>query len=63
MDEQSFAQGFAKAFPTGMDLRDWFAGQAIAAMLLIAPVDSWDAGRVARAAYDYADAMIRESRK
>lgn len=44
----------------GMSLRDWYAGQALAGMLAH-PGDTirGSYGGVARAAYEYADAMIK----
>ena len=52
------------AFPSdidpGMSLRDWFAGQALTALLGDTSVE-WDASgeRLARFAYKMADAMIK----
>jgi hypothetical protein len=42
----------------GMTLRDWFAGQALAAMELWSGVKPSHVGQFADAAYRYADAMI-----
>lgn len=56
----------------GMSLRDWFAGQALMAIISKAPYksgtaadmdDSGDAKARAGAAYAYADAMIAERDK
>lgn len=46
--------------PNGMDIRDWFAGQALTALVAYA-VKTPDAGipeDVAEEAYAYADAML-----
>jgi len=45
-----------EVYATGMDLRDWFAGQAL--MGLISYYGSEDKSAGARAAYDFADAMM-----
>lgn len=59
-----------KAFPSnvndqtkGMDLRDWFAGQAMAAIIAkmpfqATPDDFTPYQKTAIGAYDYADAML-----
>ncbi len=44
---------------TGMTLRDWFAGQALAS----AGSSSLDAVRIAKACYERADAMIAAREK
>lgn len=64
-----------KAFPSGsrysgdlgMTLRDWFAGQAMAAIIAKIPFQEFPADwlpyeKTAIGAYDYADAML-EARK
>ena len=45
---------------TGMSLRDWFAGQALANVYAF---NERDADRVAEYAYEVADAMIEHSMK
>ena len=46
----------------GMCLRDWFAGQALAGMLVSEKSpEAWD--ELSECAYEVADAMIAESRK
>jgi len=46
---------------SGMSLRDWFAGQALAGLLAYPENGEWfKPTSLARAAYDYADAMIAE---
>jgi hypothetical protein len=52
---------------TGMALRDWFAGQAMAALIDSSFLSSWKAGRnnqsyaqlVSCCAYEQADAMLK----
>ena len=44
---------------TNMDLRDWFAGQALAGLVAPGNETEW----VIKAAYRYADAMIAEKRR
>lgn len=60
-------EGGATGYHRGMSLRDWFAGQAAAAVIngLIAQGISTspdDAPGVASAAYDLADAMLEARR-
>jgi hypothetical protein len=43
----------------GMSLRDWFAGQALAGLVIDTPVIEIDVRR----AYQYADAMLTERAK
>lgn len=43
-----------------LDLRDYFAGQALAGMLYNPKADSIREPMLAECAYDYADAMIQE---
>lgn len=43
---------------TGMTLRDWFAGQALARMAEFHRGEALDPLGVANAAYEHADAMI-----
>jgi hypothetical protein len=45
----------------GMSLRDWFAGQALAGVIPINPVLSFD--ELAKWCYQMADAMIAEANK
>ena len=61
-----------EVYSSGMTLRDWFAGQALAGMVEIAgraPMEASDAGahknlaNAARLAYAFADAMIAQSQK
>jgi len=59
-----FPTSTAKAFPQGqssrdggMNLRDWFAGQALAGPAQTRTLDG-DPWGVARAAYAYADSMM-----
>lgn len=71
----SFDSQSVKAFSSdnwggGMSLRDWFAGQAMAAIIAKAPNErvaremSAMVAEIACGAYDYADAMLAErSRK
>lgn len=50
----------------GMTLRDWFAGQALAAFCSLTDSDGdvfMGAADTARAAYNYADAMLAEREK
>ncbi len=54
-------QAFPQLNSTGMTLRDWFAGQALAGNLeMLNSIAEYDA--IARMAYDMADRMI-EARK
>lgn len=48
---------------TGMTLRDWFAGQALAGLLANATLGSEPAGEIARWSYETADAMLAERAK
>jgi hypothetical protein len=43
----------------GMSLRDYLAGQALAGLTPRVPVNDSSADLVAKAAYQYADAMLR----
>jgi hypothetical protein len=63
-----------RAFPTntpftnpedrGKTLRDWFAGQAMAAMLTIGNLyDTCSEGQIAKGAYEQADAMMEARKK
>lgn len=47
----------------GMTLRDWFAGQALAAALIIVEGEIETAENIASRAYEIADAMIAERNK
>lgn len=51
-------QYFSGVLPSGMTLRDYFAAQAMAALLVAGP--EVKAGDQARWAYDMADAMLTE---
>lgn len=42
----------------GMSLRDWFAGMALQGLCAAPGTVNWDQRRHAKAAYEYADAMI-----
>jgi hypothetical protein len=44
--------------PSGMSLRDWFAGQALTAMSKLLP-EVWNEHDVAKIAYVIADAMLK----
>jgi hypothetical protein len=52
--------GTPEYLPTrdGMSLRDWFAGQALQGLCAAPGTINWDQRRHAKAAYEYADAMI-----
>jgi len=72
-----FTRGDRQAFPgpeggpDGMTMREWYAGQALASMpqswtgsvFREGGEDSETAGRIARAAFAIADAMLAESRR
>lgn len=47
---------------TGLSVRDWFAGQALAGMLADRDMNAGPE-TTARIAYNYADAMLAEARK
>lgn len=58
-----------KAFPivsghdvysTGMDLRDWFAGQALMGLISAGRDDEFMEKGMSEIAYSYADAMMKE---
>lgn len=68
MDRDSCGELVPREQYAGMTLRDWFAGQALAALFQTTPTDNPYLGNpegrslevwVASAAYDYADAMLR----
>ena len=65
MNAQTRPADAGHSIPTGVDLRDWFAGQVVAAMI-IAPkqpgVPRQEMDGMARAAYEYADAMMKARR-
>lgn len=51
---------------SGMSLRDWFAGQALAGLLAMCAgphINTADVKETAAYAYDHADAMIAEREK
>ena len=50
------------AVPTvqGMTLRDWFAGQALAAFLSSDADEEWNPENASIVAYEYADAMLKQ---
>ena len=50
--------GHLRRVEDGMSLRDWFAGQALQGLCAAPGTISWDQRRHAKAAYEYADAMI-----
>lgn len=43
----------------GMSLRDWLAGQALAGICASGPTSEWTDWRIAKDAYNLADAMIK----
>ena len=47
----------------GMSLRDWFAGMALQGLCAAPGTAYWDQIRHAKAAYEYADAMIVERKE
>jgi hypothetical protein len=49
--------------PTGMTLRDWFAGMALQGMVANSSIDAIKPQEYASDAYLYADAMIMERNK
>jgi hypothetical protein len=55
-------QPLAEGYSEGMSLRDWFAGLAMQAYLT-APDTGWKFDEVAGAAYEMADAMLKERSK
>lgn len=55
-----------QVYATGMSLRDWFAGQALAGLASNCTADglsTWLPDSIARRAYDYADAMLAAREK
>jgi hypothetical protein len=54
----AFPQGDDGSWGTGMTLRDWFAGQALAGLLRDG-IDVHGIGDSAYLAYEMADAMLR----
>jgi hypothetical protein len=50
-------------YATGMFLRDWFAGQAMAGLMANPSIDTGTMLDAARSAYDIADAMLEEREK
>ncbi|NNH56885.1 hypothetical protein HLI01_08695 [Rhizobium laguerreae] len=57
MNVKAFASGNADVY-RGMDLRDWFAGQALAGMLNSKALAHLRHAEQAATAYQYADAML-----
>lgn len=64
------AAGPGQQFTQGMSLRDWFAGQAMAAITGSSKSGGWNIGNqgadnatIANAAYVIADAMLAEREK
>jgi hypothetical protein len=55
----AFPQGDDSAWGTGMTLRDWFAGQALASMGVEYTDSAECHASVAECAYRYADAMLK----
>lgn len=47
----------------GMSLRDWFAGLVLQGICASGPGSEWGNARLAREAYQLADAMIKEREK
>lgn len=59
---------YMKAFPnmtgqTGMDLRDYFAGQVLCGFASVTNVDWGGKDQVAKICYDLADAMMKAREK
>ena len=52
---------FQSAGSPGMSLRDYFAGQALRELRMSDPAYDWQ--KLARRAYEYADAMLAEREK
>ena len=48
---------------TGMTLRDWFAGQALAGLMAATYTGDWKTRDFAKTAYRLADAMLRAMEK
>jgi hypothetical protein len=64
--EQAFPGEMANRYYYGMTLRDWFAGQALSALIGSEKPGSGYfklPSEVANAAYDMADAMLAERKK
>lgn len=57
--------GFTEVRESGMSLRDWFAGQALAGIIACPGAEPDDASRegCASLAYGFADAMLAEREK
>lgn len=51
------------AFPDGMTLRDWFAGQALAGFAAHPDNHNWLQKEIAGDCYDWADAMLAERKE
>ena len=64
-DVKDAGQAFPGEFSSGMSLRDWFAGQALADMASVVDKDFPGFGmeQVAKECYRMADAMIAERGK
>ena len=58
-----FESGLTRGFRSGMTLRDWFAGQALAGRMINGFASSADGVVHARVAYKLADAMLQEREK
>jgi len=52
-----------QSFETGMTLRDWFAGRALAGLTGNIGTNKWKIAKTVDEAYQYADAMLKEREK
>jgi len=57
-DQTSPVKGYKAVGAQGMDLRDYFAGQAMCGILA-----NYETNRLAEKSYEYADALIAERNK
>jgi hypothetical protein len=56
-------KGWVNVSTPGLSIRDWFAGQALAALGSDLPIGTSFADFRAKAAYEIADAMLEERKK